>query len=314
MANPLRLKKGLAANLPTLAAGEPAFTTDTKKLYIGDGTSNTEIGSVAGTDAITTAGTALSKSAQTLNHQNYGTAGTYAKVTTNAQGHVTAGAALAAADIPSSLTSNAATATKLAATKTIALSGKAIGTATAFDGSANITIPVTAVTDAAKLTTARTIALTGAVTGSTSFDGSANASIAATIVGTSGTWVPVMTGDSVAGSYTLSSTAKYYKIGKMVYICADIKVQAMPTQGHGYLKITGVPFTPNRSFADSLPVNTLSIVNIGNALLCSAYFNGTAIQLHKNFFSAGTSQPLTIDTLYPGDSIIRFSGWYETTS
>jgi hypothetical protein len=101
MANPLRLKKGLAANLPTLAAGEPAFTTDTKKLYIGDGTSNTEIGSVAGTDAITTAGTALSKSAQTLNHQNYGTAGTYAKVTTNAQGHVTAGAALAATDIPS---------------------------------------------------------------------------------------------------------------------------------------------------------------------------------------------------------------------
>jgi hypothetical protein len=75
MANPLRLKKRLAANLPTLAAGEPAFTTDTKKLYIGDGTTNTEIGSGTGTDAVTTAGTALSKSSQTLNHQNYGTAG-----------------------------------------------------------------------------------------------------------------------------------------------------------------------------------------------------------------------------------------------
>ena len=39
---------------------------------------------------------------------------------------------------------NAATATKLAAKRTIALSGAATGTATGFDGSGNITIPVTA--------------------------------------------------------------------------------------------------------------------------------------------------------------------------
>ena len=51
-------------------------------------------------NAITTAGTALSKAGNTISHQNYGTAGTYPKVTTNAQGHVTAGAALVAADIP----------------------------------------------------------------------------------------------------------------------------------------------------------------------------------------------------------------------
>lgn len=42
-------------------------------------------------------------------------------------------------------TGNAATATKLAAAKTIALSGGATGTATSFDGSDNITIPVTAI-------------------------------------------------------------------------------------------------------------------------------------------------------------------------
>ena len=39
---------------------------------------------------------------------------------------------------------NAATATKLATARTIALSGAATGTATSFDGSGNITIPVTA--------------------------------------------------------------------------------------------------------------------------------------------------------------------------
>ena len=43
-----------------------------------------------------------------------------------------------------SCTGNAATATKLATASTIALSGAVTGTATAFDGSGNITIPVTA--------------------------------------------------------------------------------------------------------------------------------------------------------------------------
>ena len=43
-----------------------------------------------------------------------------------------------------SCTGNSATATKLVAARTIALSGAATGTATAFDGSGNITIPVTA--------------------------------------------------------------------------------------------------------------------------------------------------------------------------
>ena len=46
-------------------------------------------------------------------------------------------------------TGNAATATKLAAARTIALSGAATGTATAFDGSGNITIPVTALSPSA---------------------------------------------------------------------------------------------------------------------------------------------------------------------
>ena len=46
-------------------------------------------------------------------------------------------------------TGNSATATKLAAARTIALSGAATGTATGFDGSGNITIPVTALASSA---------------------------------------------------------------------------------------------------------------------------------------------------------------------
>ena len=49
----------------------------------------------------------------------------------------------------SNISGNAATATKLAAKRTIALSGAATGTATGFDGSGNITIPVTALSPSA---------------------------------------------------------------------------------------------------------------------------------------------------------------------
>lgn len=40
MASKIQLRRGTFATLPTLSAGEPAFCTDIKKLYIGDGTKN----------------------------------------------------------------------------------------------------------------------------------------------------------------------------------------------------------------------------------------------------------------------------------
>ena len=43
MARRLQLKRGLKANLPTLEAGEPGFTTDEGKLYIGTGSANVEL-------------------------------------------------------------------------------------------------------------------------------------------------------------------------------------------------------------------------------------------------------------------------------
>ena len=74
----------------------------------------------------------------------------------------------------------ATTATKLTTPRTIDLSGLVAATATAFDGSANITIPVTAVSQANKLATARSISLSGGASGAASFDGSANISIPVT--------------------------------------------------------------------------------------------------------------------------------------
>ena len=54
------------------------------------------------------------------------------------------------AQLPASITGNSATSNKLATARTIALSDGATGTATAFDGSGNITIPVTSL-DPSKL-------------------------------------------------------------------------------------------------------------------------------------------------------------------
>jgi len=40
MANTLKIRRGLKSSLPTLAAGEPGWCTDTYELFIGDGSVN----------------------------------------------------------------------------------------------------------------------------------------------------------------------------------------------------------------------------------------------------------------------------------
>jgi hypothetical protein len=88
MANKIQIKTGLNTNLPaSFDTGEPAFTTDTKKLYIGTGTN---------------------------------------KVLIN----------------PDNITGNAATATKLATARTIALTGDVTASST-FDGSGNYSAAAT---------------------------------------------------------------------------------------------------------------------------------------------------------------------------
>ena len=42
----IRLKRGLETSLPTLAEGEPAFTTDTKLVYVGTDSGNIEVGGI----------------------------------------------------------------------------------------------------------------------------------------------------------------------------------------------------------------------------------------------------------------------------
>ena len=133
--------------------------------------------------------------------------------------------------LQTTVSGNAGSATKLATARTIGITGVVTGTATSFDGTKNISIDATKLniedtgitgelpiahggtgrTDgkSAALVTARTISLTGAVTGSTTFDGSKNVSISTQIGSISGT-VPI--GGIIAFSGTFGGTGNRYPI------------------------------------------------------------------------------------------------------
>lgn len=118
----------------------------------------------------------ISNGVATISHNTSGiTAGTYKSVTVNAYGHITSGTnpttllgygitdALSSATKyagSSSIGGSATSAVKLETARTISLSGGATGTATSFDGTANIIIPVTEL-DATLLSGIATIDTTG---------------------------------------------------------------------------------------------------------------------------------------------------------
>jgi len=56
MSQKIQVKRGVKANLPVLSVGEPAFTTDTNEIFVGNGTTN--IG-LAKTDTATTTSNGL---------------------------------------------------------------------------------------------------------------------------------------------------------------------------------------------------------------------------------------------------------------
>ena len=153
----IKLKRGNKANLGevTLQAGEPAFVLDDKELYVGDGTDKVLINaikSVAGKTGVVT----LTKSDVGLNNvtnesketmftsPNFtgSPTATTPTVGDNSTKIATTAFVKSTVDAKTSISGNAGTATKLATARTITLSGSVSGSAT-FDGSSNITIITT---------------------------------------------------------------------------------------------------------------------------------------------------------------------------
>ncbi len=108
-------------------------------------------------------------------HYNQSTADYTSRIIESASGTlsinnvtITTGKVVTATTFTGALSGNASTATKLETARTIGISGGATGTATSFDGSGNITIPVTAL-DVSKAS-AGTLAVARGGTGLTSLD------------------------------------------------------------------------------------------------------------------------------------------------
>ena len=120
-----------------------------------------------------------------------------------------------------SCTGNAATATKLAAKRTIALSGAATGTATGFDGSGNITIPVTALASSAIRAQWYAAFPDGAEAHNAMWGGRNitaafnNGTVSANIA--NGTFKDIFPGDYITKSVTISGTA--YTVNWVVADC-----------------------------------------------------------------------------------------------
>lgn len=154
--------------------------------FVEQGTANSDTGWILSTDGTITIGTTaitwtqfssagvigvdatLSKSGNTIGLQSgIVIPGTYVKTTVDTYGRTTGGSALVASDIPNLDWS------KITSGKPTTLSGYGITDALGISANA---------VSASKLQTARTISLTGDVTGSVSFDGSGNVSLTAVVV------------------------------------------------------------------------------------------------------------------------------------
>jgi len=195
---------------------------------------------------------------------------------------------------------NAATATVLQTARTIAISGGATGTATSFNGSANITIPVTDLnatnltagtvpaarlsgtytitvagnaSTATTLQAARTIGLSGVTATAQSFDGSANITIPVTDVPAS-----LLSGTIAAAR--LSGTYAINISGSAATLTTPRTINGVAFDGSANITVTaaagtltGTTLNPTVTASSLTSVGTLSSLVVGGA----AQFNSTVL-------------------------------------
>ena len=185
------------------------------------------------------------------------------------------------ANVTGSLTGNAATATKLAAKRTIALSGAATSTATGFDGSGNITIPVTALAASAIRAQWYAAYPDGAEAHNAMWGGRDitaafnNGTVSANIA--NGTFRDIFPGDYITKSVTISG--KTYTVNWVVADCDYWINKGDPGSGMETHHVVIVPQTPifnanmnatntteggymgSRMFKETIPACATGIVN-----------------------------------------------------
>lgn len=196
--------------------------------YAYDGTTWQELGSVVDLSdyytkseidtKVSTLNTAIGKKVDALTSKP--SAGTYTKVTINAEGQVTAGAQIAIADISDIGDAEVATAEKLKTARNINITGGATASAVAFDGSADITLNVTSI-DGTKVSGAIPV---GSVPTITTEKISDFATEVQATVGAQFKTVPLSSASKSGNTYTISTTAGKMAFGVMVMTTAGVQV------------------------------------------------------------------------------------------
>ncbi len=134
--------------------------------------------------------------------------------------------------------------------------------------------------------------------------------------GTTGTWVPTVTGASVAPtSVTYSNqVGEWARVGNVVFFTCRVILSAITIgSASGSLNITGLPFTSVNTTANT-PVFTCSFSNLTLAgstmdLVGRVGQNGTVITLVANLSTGGNNAILAVTGLQ-NTSDINVSGFY----
>jgi hypothetical protein len=118
-----------------------------------------------------------------------------------------------------------------------------------------------------------------------------------------GTWTPVISGSTTAGTGTYSSqVGKYTKIGNTVFISADLAWSAHT--GTGNINVTGLPFTSASGSANPIFVLTDGLTITG---VPTVNVNSSASTMYAAALNNGNTSLIAIDTSV---GAFRFTGFY----
>lgn len=130
----------------------------------------------------------------------------------------------------------------------------------------------------------------------------------------SGTWTPVLAGQTTAGTQTYTDQhGIYMKIGKIVYVSCSISLSAFDPTTAGNVNVTGLPFTS----VSSGPLQFIANAYFTNVTLSAGYsqFVGT-VGLAKSQFSlveigSGVAQHRLQPSQFSNTSSVLLTGMYQ---
>ena len=133
-----------------------------------------------------------------------------------------------------------------------------------------------------------------------------------------GTWTATLAGTgSSSGQGYDNQTMQYTKIGRIVYLTGMLDMSSLGTLGGDYLKITGLPFTPDASNSNSYqPITTHHVIVAGD--VTGAEFGWTVYGANTFMYvyerTAGGAAQATTSGDYENGTIVGCSGAYITAA